>query len=76
MTIDTLTFANDRTPLDLLLYRHYRAEIPGLVEATLAQNRGLAALGAFPPPGTTILVTTPAPARVGTIVRKIVRLYD
>ena len=75
MSVDTLVFANDRTPLDLLLFRTY-GEISGLVEATLAQNPGLAALGAFPPKGTTIVVTTPAPAATRQTVRQVIKLYD
>ncbi len=76
MTIDVLTIPNDHTPVDLLLFRHYGAEIPGLVEATLTQNPGLAALGVYPPKGTVVDVTTPAPAAQRSSVRKVIRLYD
>ena len=76
MTIDVLTFPNEHTPLDLLLFRHYAAEIPGLVEATLAQNPGLAAMGVFPPKGTAIQVTTPAPAATRQTTRTVIKLYD
>ena len=76
MTIDVLTFRNDHTPLDLLLYRHYAAEIAGLVEATLAQNPGLAAMGVFPPKGTVVNVTTPAPAATRQTTRTVIKLYE
>jgi phage tail protein X len=75
MSTETLAFQNDFTPLDLLLYRRYRMEVPGLVEATLALNPGLADLGAFPPRGTAIIVTTPTPA-AKKVVRQTVRLYS
>ncbi len=75
MSVDVLTFPNDLTPLDLLLYRRYGAEIPGLVEATLAQNPGLAALGPLPPAGTVVNVTTPTP-QVGAPAQKVIKLYD
>ncbi len=75
MTTETLVFPNGVTPLDLLLYRRYRREVPGLVEATLDRNPGLAALGVYPPRGTTILVDTPAPAPVKP-ARKVIRLYE
>ena len=61
MTTRTLTFPNSTTPLDLLLFLTYRREAPGLVEATLAGNPGLADLGLCPPLGTKIVVTDPAP---------------
>lgn len=73
MSVDTLVFPNDVTPLDLLLYKTYGREIPGFVEATLKQNPGLAALGVFPPRGTTIQVTVPAP-QAGP-QRPVIKLY-
>ena len=75
MSTETLTFPDDWTPLDLLLFRRYRQEVPGLVEKTLTQNPGLAALGVFPPAGTKILVTSPTPVS-GQLVRTSIRLYD
>ncbi len=75
MTTETLVFPNGVTPLDLLLYRRFRREVPGLVEATLDRNPGLAALGPYPPRGTTILVEAPRPAPA-TPTRRIIRLYE
>ncbi|RFB80389.1 tail protein X [Methylovirgula sp. 4M-Z18] len=74
MTTETLTFLNDETPLDLLLWRRYLREVPGLVEQVLAGNPGLAALGLMPPRGTKIVVTVPAPVtRSG---KPTISLYD
>ena len=64
MTIETLTVPADRPfmTLDLLLFERFRREVPDLVERTLERNPGLAALGAFLPPGTSVAVELPAPA--------------
>ncbi len=75
MSVDVLTFPNGHTPLDLLLFKQYGREVPGLVEATLAQNPGLGALGAFPTRGTVIDVTTPAAVTVAP-TRTVIKLYD
>ena len=76
MTTETLMFPNDRTPLDLLLWRRFKREVPGLIEQTLglSANVGLAALGVFPPPGTKVVVVIPAPA--ATSNRPVISLYD
>lgn len=74
MSTETLTVPNDHTPLDKLLFTRFGREVPGLVEQTLAQNPGLAALGVFPPRGTKVIVTVPAP--VSSITRRSkVQLY-
>ena len=72
---EVLTFPNDWTPLDLLLFRRYGQEIPGLCEATLAANPGLAELGPFPPAGTIVTVTSPTPA-ARQKQRTAIQLYD
>lgn len=74
MATETLV-ANGLQPVDLLLYRRFRREVPGLVEATLDRNPGLAALGAYPPRGTQILVDAPAPPPAKP-ARKVIRLYE
>jgi phage tail protein X len=76
MTIENLKVAAERTPLDLLLWRHYKREVPGLVERALARNPGLARLGAFLPVGATIAVEAPAPALKGRQAAPVVSLYD
>jgi phage tail protein X len=75
MTIEILTIENEVTPVDLALFRRFKREVPGLVEKTLAMNPGLAALGPFPPIGTTFKVEVPAPA-ARREPRKIIRLTD
>jgi len=74
MATENVTFQVDGTPLDLLLWRHYRREVPGLVESVLGTNYGLAALGIEPPRGTAITVEIPKPPE--TVSRPLVRLYD
>ena len=76
MATEILTIPNDRTPLDLLLWRRFRREVPGLVEQTLMlpANYGLADLGPFPPPGTKITVAIPAPAAKSS--RRVISLFD
>ena len=61
MATEVLT-VTDPVPLDYLLFRRYRREVPGLFEDTLARNRGLAGLGPVLPRGTRVTVAIPAPA--------------
>ena len=68
-----LVVPNATTPLDLLLFAALGREILGLVEQTLTQNPGLAALGLFPPAGTRVVVTMPA--TVAPPPAPVVRLY-
>ncbi len=58
---ETLVVKDLFTPLDLLLWRRFRQEVPGLVEQTLDANRGLADLGLYLPLGTKVVVTPPVP---------------
>lgn len=69
-----LTVAHELTTLDLLLWRHFRHEIAGLVEAVYDLNQGLAAPGAYLPVGT--VVTVPLPARQDVQPRRSISLYD
>ena len=75
MALQTLVFPNGDTPLDLLLYARLRREVDGLVEATLAANPGLPALGPYPPAGTIIVVDVPAPSSPSSPA-PVVRLYE
>jgi phage tail protein X len=72
---ETLTIPHDHCPVDLLLFRRFQQEVPGLVEATLAQNRFLAAYGPFPPQGTQVTVTPPVPSGAQP-PKTVVRLYS
>jgi phage tail protein X len=74
--IETLTVVAEQTPLDLLLWRRYRREVPGLVEDTLRRNPGLAKIGVFLPVGMTIEVQTPMPEPRGRKAVQVVSLYD
>lgn len=74
-TLQTFVFPNADTPLDLLLFGKLRREVDGLVEATLAANPGLAALGPFPPAGTVVNVSVPTPS-ASTPPVPVVRLYE
>jgi phage tail protein X len=74
--IETLTVVAEQTPLDLLLWRRYRREVPGLVEDTLRRNPGLAKIGLFLPVGMNITVQTPAPEPRGRTAFQVISLYD
>jgi phage tail protein X len=76
MTIVTLTVTAERTTLDLLLWRNFRREVPGLVEDTLRRNPGLARLGAMLPVGLTVQVAAPNPEPNGRPAQPVVTLYD
>lgn len=76
MAIDTLKVEADFTTLDLLLWRHYKREVPGLVEDTLQRNQNLARLGVFLPIGTKVFVEAPAPTPQGRAAVRVVTLYD
>jgi len=76
MTIVTLTVAAERTTLDLLLWRNFRREVPGLVADTLRRNPGLARLGAILPVGLSVKVAVPDPEPKGRSKAQVVTLYD
>lgn len=71
---ETLVVKTERTTLDLLLFRRFKREAPGLVEAVLAANPGLAAMGPYLPVGTSVVVTPPEPETAPA--RPLVSLYD
>lgn len=62
MATETLIVDRAFCPLDLLLFRRLKREVPGLVEKTLAGNPGLAGLGPILPIGTVVVVEIPGPA--------------
>ena len=75
MATEILTVKGHPMPLDLLLFKRFGREVPGLVEATWAANYGLADLGPILPVGTKVTVTPPAPA-AKKFTRPTIRLYD
>lgn len=76
MALETLTVTAELTPLDLLLWRHYRREVEGLVEDTLDRNPGLASKGLYLDVGTKVIVETPPPPPVGRAARPVIQLYE
>jgi phage tail protein X len=74
MATEELIVKDEWTPLDLLLFRRFRQEVPGLLEDTLNRNRGLAALGLFLPVGTKVVVRLPEPQE--TEVQTVIKLWD
>lgn len=62
MTAEVLTVKDRPMPLDLLLFKRFKCEIPGFVEAAYAANPGLADLGPILPIGTEVTVALPTPA--------------
>ena len=73
---ETLIVTAEQTSLDLLLWRRFRREVPGLVEDTLRRNPGLAAIGVFLPVGMAVTVQTPAPEPRGRAAVQLFSLYD
>ena len=63
------------TTLELLLFRRFREEVPGRVEATLDGNPGISAAGVILPLGTEVVVDMPVPVKGPTPARAI-RLWD
>jgi phage tail protein X len=76
MTIETLEVITERTTQDLLLWRRFRREVPGLVEDTLRRNPGLARLGTMLPVGLSLQVAVPNPEPQGRSAAPVVTLYD
>lgn len=74
--IISLVVKQEKTPLDLLLWRHFRREVDGLLEDTYGRNPGLADLGIDLPVGTVVQVQTPDPAAGRVIAQPVVTLYD
>ncbi len=60
MTAEVLTVTTEFTPLDLLLFRRFRSEVPGRVGRTIDLNRGICD-HAFLPVGTRVIVEIPEP---------------
>ena len=65
--------AGEGISVDLLIWREYRRPMPGLVEAVLDSNPGLAALGPILPVGTLVKLPLLKPAPVAELA--VVRLW-
>lgn len=74
-TTEVLIVKDERTPVDLLLFRRLKREADGLVEDTLARNRGLSELGPFPPALYKVTVVIP-PDPATLPPQPVISLYD
>ena len=70
---ETYTLDGDALPLDLIVWRRYRRQTPGLVEAILDMNFGLADQGPLLARGTTFKMPIDRPATPAQVAR--VRLW-
>ena len=75
MASEILIVTDEWTALDLLLFRRFREEVPGRVEAALDGNPGISAAGVILPLGTEVVVDLPVPVKGPTPARAI-RLWD
>jgi len=76
MELERLTVKTERTPLDLFLWRKYRRDIPGLVEATFKLNYELALQGEYLHVGTVIEVPEPPKQKVERQLNPVISLFD
>lgn len=58
---ETVTVEGDDITVSLIVWRRFKRPMPGLVEAILDQNPGLADLGQTLPVGTTFQMPVPVP---------------
>lgn len=73
--IDKIVVRSEFTPIDLLLFRYYRREVPGLVEDTLGRNTGLAD-HVYLPVGTVVAVDRPDPDVGRRAAIPVIQLYE
>ena len=64
---ERVTVQGDNISLSLIVWRRFRAPMPGLVEKTLDINPDLAELGYYLPVGTTFLLPVPVPRAPGVL---------
>jgi len=72
--IEPITIEGDAITASLLVWRRFKAPMPGLVERICALNPGLARQGPFLPVGTVVLVPIPAPRPFAEVTP--VRLWE
>jgi len=75
MAIEFLTVKNDLTTLDLLIWRRFKRDVPGLVEQTMDLNQNLADGPVYLPIWTVVKVPVPKAATAKATVR-VVSLFD
>lgn len=71
--MDTITVATEGVTVDLLIWRRHRQPMPGLLEATLDANPGLAGLGPVLPVGAVVNIPSPA---TSAQAQTVVGLFD
>lgn len=76
MATEIIKVISEYTTLDLLLWRRFKRDVPGLVEKTLAANPGLARLGPFLPVGTSLTVEAPPPITAPAKSVPVIQLYE
>ncbi len=69
-----IVLAEQNDTIDALVYRHFGYTSGGLVEQTVALNRGLAARGVVITQGTSVVL--PAPLNTTHNTTKTVQLWD
>jgi phage tail protein X len=74
-TFETVTVESEGVTVPRIVWRRFRRPMPGLVEAVLDANPGLAALGAYLPVGTVVRLPIPA-ARGREPDVRLTRLWD
>ena len=62
-TIETITIQGEAITASLLVWRRFKAPMPGLVERLYEINPRLALVGPFLPVGTVISLPIPAPRK-------------
>ena len=73
-TFEQITVAGDNITAALLVWRRFKAVLPGQVERLLTVNTGLAKLGPVIPIGTIVKVPIPAPRKPDDVTA--VRLWS
>jgi phage tail protein X len=76
MAFELIPVTQEHVPLDLILWRRFKREVPGLVEKTLELNQNLADGPVYLPVGTLVKVELPAPAPRGRSAVRVIALYD
>ena len=73
-TIEPITIMGDAITASLLVWRRFKAPMPGLVERLYEINPALARRGPFLPVGTVVLMPVPAPRPYAEV--KPIRLWE
>ena len=76
MSLEILTVTKELTTLDLLLWRRFKRDVPGLVEKTFAMNPDIVFDNEYLKLGRQIKVETPPPETQGRAATPVISLYD